>query len=87
MMHSSVTAALRLTVGVLFALSLSACDDGRDDLRSYIERIKARPAQPLGTATTTCARIRAGRASHWKPSPSMPCAWSEWSPRAAYAMH
>ena len=28
-------------------LLVGGCDDGRDDLRSYIERIKSRPAQPL----------------------------------------
>ncbi|MHA7834471.1 MAG: pilus assembly protein PilP [Algiphilus sp.] len=47
MKRRAASPVLRLTVGALVALSLAACDDGRDDLRSYIERIKARPAQPL----------------------------------------
>ena len=29
------------------SLLLSACSDGKDDLRAYIERINARPGQPL----------------------------------------
>lgn len=37
----------RVLIAALLALAVTGCDDGRDDLRSYIERIKARPAQPL----------------------------------------
>lgn len=38
---------LRALVAALVVFGLAGCDDGRDDLRSYIERIKSRPAQPL----------------------------------------
>jgi len=38
---------MRTGVAALLAVALAGCDDGRDDLRSYIERVNSRPAQPL----------------------------------------